>query len=89
MLLWLDPGCGSWRCSSCFRIRRLARAKQMLVCRVAPLVERYDTCLWLLSTLCWLVVNSSEVLPEFLSVGSGGGVRCRTVVVAIRCAMRC
>ncbi|MQM01722.1 hypothetical protein Taro_034482 [Colocasia esculenta] len=49
-----------------------ARAKQMLVCRVTPLVECYDTCLWLLSALCWLVVNSSEVLPEFFSVGSGG-----------------
>ncbi|MQL98594.1 hypothetical protein Taro_031308, partial [Colocasia esculenta] len=42
------------------------------VCRVAPLVERCDTCLWLLSALCWLVVNSGEVLPEFFSVGSGG-----------------
>ncbi|MQL76436.1 hypothetical protein Taro_008826 [Colocasia esculenta] len=50
-----------------------ARAKQMLECRVAPLVERCDTCLWLLSALCWLVVNSGEVLPEFFSVGSGGG----------------
>ncbi|MQL96908.1 hypothetical protein Taro_029583 [Colocasia esculenta] len=26
---------------------------------------RCDTCLWLLSALCWLVVNSGEVLPEF------------------------
>ncbi|MQL80198.1 hypothetical protein Taro_012628, partial [Colocasia esculenta] len=51
-----------------------ARAKQMLVCRVAPLVERCDTCLWLLSALCWLVVNSGEVLPEFFSVGFGGKV---------------
>ncbi|MQL82483.1 hypothetical protein Taro_014951, partial [Colocasia esculenta] len=50
-----------------------ARAKQMLVCRVAPLVERCDTCLWLLPGLCWLVVNSGEVLPEFFFVGSGGG----------------
>ncbi|MQM01281.1 hypothetical protein Taro_034034 [Colocasia esculenta] len=45
----------------------------MLVCCVAPLVERCDTWLWLLSALCWLVVNSGEVLPEFFSVGSGGG----------------
>ncbi|MQM17442.1 hypothetical protein Taro_050414 [Colocasia esculenta] len=30
----------------------------MLVCRVAPLVERCDTCQWLLSALCWLVANS-------------------------------
>ncbi|MQM08806.1 hypothetical protein Taro_041666 [Colocasia esculenta] len=50
-----------------------ARAKQMLVCRVAPLVERCDTYLWLLPTLCWLVVDSDEVIPEFFSVGSGGG----------------
>ncbi|MQM19918.1 hypothetical protein Taro_052930 [Colocasia esculenta] len=49
-----------------------ARAKQMLVYYVAPLVERCDTWLWLLSALCWLVVNSDEVLPEFFSVGSGG-----------------
>ncbi|MQL92815.1 hypothetical protein Taro_025447 [Colocasia esculenta] len=50
-----------------------ARAKQMLVCLVALLVECCDTCSWLLPTLCWLVVNSGEVLPEFFSVGSGGG----------------
>ncbi|MQL96950.1 hypothetical protein Taro_029634 [Colocasia esculenta] len=55
-----------------------ARAKQMLVCRVAPLVERCYTCLWLLSAFCWLVVNYGELLPEFFSVGSGGrsGVYC-------------
>ncbi|MQM00051.1 hypothetical protein Taro_032780 [Colocasia esculenta] len=50
-----------------------ARAKQMLVCRVALLVEHCDTCLWLLPALCWLVVNSGEVFPEFFFVGSGGG----------------
>ncbi|MQM03693.1 hypothetical protein Taro_036478, partial [Colocasia esculenta] len=44
----------------------------MLVCRVSPLVEHCYTCLWLLSAFCWLVVNSSELLPEFFSVGSGG-----------------
>ncbi|MQM20911.1 hypothetical protein Taro_053941 [Colocasia esculenta] len=61
----------------------------MFVCRVAPLVERCDTCLWLLPALCWLVVNSGEVLPEFLSVGSGGGevfprtVLCSFLVVAV------
>ncbi|MQM19260.1 hypothetical protein Taro_052261 [Colocasia esculenta] len=44
-----------------------ARAKQMLVCRVAPLVEHCDTCLWLLSALYWLVVNSVVVaLPSGL-----------------------
>ncbi|MQM17611.1 hypothetical protein Taro_050583, partial [Colocasia esculenta] len=68
--------------------RRLARAKQMLVCCVAPLVERCNTCLELLPALCWLVVNSSEVLPEFFSIGSGGGevfprtVLCSFLVVA-------
>ncbi|MQM02289.1 hypothetical protein Taro_035055 [Colocasia esculenta] len=41
------------------------------VCRVASLVERCDTCLWLLSAWCWLVVSSGEVLPESFSVGSG------------------
>ncbi|MQL75018.1 hypothetical protein Taro_007410 [Colocasia esculenta] len=43
-----------------------------LVCHVAPLVERCDTCLWSLPASCWLVVNSGEVFPEFFSVGSGG-----------------
>ncbi|MQM23429.1 hypothetical protein Taro_056493 [Colocasia esculenta] len=31
-----------------------------LACCVAPLVERCNTCLWLLSAWCWLVVSSSE-----------------------------
>ncbi|MQM11085.1 hypothetical protein Taro_043987 [Colocasia esculenta] len=56
-----------------YSVSVFARAKQMFVCRVAPLVEHCDTCLWLLSALCWLVVNSGEVLPEFFSVGSGRG----------------
>ncbi|MQL81351.1 hypothetical protein Taro_013803 [Colocasia esculenta] len=38
------------------------------VCRVAPLVERCDTCLWLLSAWCWLVVSSGEVLLELRTV---------------------
>ncbi|MQM13189.1 hypothetical protein Taro_046112 [Colocasia esculenta] len=63
-LLPVDPG----------GVSIFARAKQMLVCRVAPLVERGDTYLWLLSALCWLVVNSGEVLPEFFSIGSSGGL---------------
>ncbi|MQM19264.1 hypothetical protein Taro_052265, partial [Colocasia esculenta] len=50
----------------------LLELSRCFVCRVAPLVERCDTCLWLLSALCWLVVNSGEVLPEFFYVGSGG-----------------
>ncbi|MQL98146.1 hypothetical protein Taro_030850 [Colocasia esculenta] len=41
------------------------------MCCVASLVERCDTCLWLLSAWCWLVVSSSDVLLEFFSVGSG------------------
>ncbi|MQM20405.1 hypothetical protein Taro_053421 [Colocasia esculenta] len=66
----------------------LARAKQMLLCHVEPLVERCDTCLWLLSALCWLFVNSGGVFPEFFSVGSGRGevfprtVLCSFLVVA-------
>ncbi|MQM20417.1 hypothetical protein Taro_053436 [Colocasia esculenta] len=51
----------------------LLELSRCLVCRIAPLVERYDTCLWLLPALCWLVVNSGEVFSEFFSVGSGGG----------------
>ncbi|MQM15646.1 hypothetical protein Taro_048596 [Colocasia esculenta] len=47
---------------------------RMLVCCVAPLVKCCGTWLQLLSALCWLVVNS--------------GVRCRTVVVAVCCAVR-
>ncbi|MQM18289.1 hypothetical protein Taro_051277, partial [Colocasia esculenta] len=56
----------------CREVGVFARGKQMLVCRVAPLVECCYTCLWLLSALCWLVVNSCKLLPEFFSVGSGG-----------------
>ncbi|MQM05304.1 hypothetical protein Taro_038110 [Colocasia esculenta] len=59
-----------------------ARAKQMLVFHVAPLVERCDTCLWLLSALCLLVVNSGKVLPEFFSIGSDGSLCC---LVGRRC----
>ncbi|MQM06064.1 hypothetical protein Taro_038884, partial [Colocasia esculenta] len=59
-------------CAMLCSVGVFARAKQMLVCHVAPLVERCYTCLWLLSALCWLVVNSGELLPEFFSVGSGG-----------------
>ncbi|MQL97229.1 hypothetical protein Taro_029913 [Colocasia esculenta] len=61
----------------------------MLVCRVAPLVEHCDTCLWLLPTLCWLFVNSGELFLEFFSFGSGGGevfprnVLCSFLVVAV------
>ncbi|MQM23652.1 hypothetical protein Taro_056719, partial [Colocasia esculenta] len=48
-----------------------ACAGKCSVCHVASLVERCDTCLWLLSAWSWLVVSSGEVLPEFFSVGSG------------------
>ncbi|MQL69608.1 hypothetical protein Taro_001898 [Colocasia esculenta] len=41
------------------------------MCHVASLVKRCDTCLWLLSAWCWLVMSSVEVLPKFFSVGSG------------------
>ncbi|MQL73608.1 hypothetical protein Taro_005962, partial [Colocasia esculenta] len=61
-----------------------ARAKQMLVCYVAPLVEHCDTCLWLLSALFWLVVSSGGVLPEFFSIGSGGKL---LVVVLVRVSL--
>ncbi|MQM00772.1 hypothetical protein Taro_033513 [Colocasia esculenta] len=74
LLLWLVAifPTGSWcelqesvvvvtGCACCERVGVFARAKQMLVCRVALLVEHCNTCLWLLSALCWLVVNSSEV----------------------------
>ncbi|MQM23455.1 hypothetical protein Taro_056519 [Colocasia esculenta] len=68
-------------CAMLCSVGIFARAKQMLVCRVAPLVEHCDTWLWLLSALCWLVVNSGEVLPEFFSVGSGGGKNDALVVL--------
>ncbi|MQL88615.1 hypothetical protein Taro_021180, partial [Colocasia esculenta] len=49
--LW-EPTCGV-----AFTVGVFARAKQMLVCRVAPLVERCDTCLWLLlRCIAWLLV---------------------------------
>ncbi|MQL73896.1 hypothetical protein Taro_006254 [Colocasia esculenta] len=62
------------------------------VCRVAPLVEGCDTCLWLLSALCWLVVNSGEVLPEFFYVGSGGSefsleLCCARLWLLLRCPL--
>ncbi|MQM07902.1 hypothetical protein Taro_040749, partial [Colocasia esculenta] len=50
----------------------LLKLSRCFVCSVAPLVEHCDTFLWLLSALCWLVVNSGEVLPEFFSVGYDG-----------------
>ncbi|MQM09077.1 hypothetical protein Taro_041942 [Colocasia esculenta] len=50
----------------------LLELSRCFVCHVAPLVECCNTCLWLLSALCWLVVSSGEVLPEFFSTGSGG-----------------
>ncbi|MQM06898.1 hypothetical protein Taro_039730 [Colocasia esculenta] len=72
---------GKSRCGAPGRLRHiwcsarsvlLLRLSRCSVCRVASLVELYDTCLWLLSAWCWLVVSSSEVLLEFFSVGSGG-----------------
>ncbi|MQM04888.1 hypothetical protein Taro_037693 [Colocasia esculenta] len=63
-------------------VSRRLREPTCSVCCVALLVERCDTCLWLLSALCWLVLNSSEVLPKFFSVGSGGS----EVSPELRCA---
>ncbi|MQM13523.1 hypothetical protein Taro_046448 [Colocasia esculenta] len=59
--------------SPCVPVRcaRDAELSRCLACCVAPLVERCNTYLWLLSAWCWLVVSSSEVLLEFFSVGSG------------------
>ncbi|MQL89518.1 hypothetical protein Taro_022098 [Colocasia esculenta] len=54
------------------RCARDAELSRCLACCVAPLVERYNTCLWLLSAWCWLVEGSGEVLPEFFLVGSSG-----------------
>ncbi|MQL67877.1 hypothetical protein Taro_000178 [Colocasia esculenta] len=54
------------------RSASLLELSKCLVCRVATLVERCDTCLWLLSALCWLVVNSNGVLPKFFFDGYGG-----------------
>ncbi|MQL97602.1 hypothetical protein Taro_030301 [Colocasia esculenta] len=80
----------------CALLSRHLCSKQMLVCHIALLVERCDSYLWLLPALCWLVVNSGEVLPEFFSVGSGGGevfprsVLCSFLVVAtLPSGLRC
>ncbi|MQL67901.1 hypothetical protein Taro_000153 [Colocasia esculenta] len=51
--------------------RTLAGKSKCYVCHVGSLVERCDTCLWLLSAWCWLVVSSGEALPESFSVGYG------------------
>ncbi|MQL71044.1 hypothetical protein Taro_003380 [Colocasia esculenta] len=58
-----------------------AGKSRCFVCRVASLVEHCDTCLWLLSAWCWLVVSSGEVLSEFFSVGSGESEGLRYAVV--------
>ncbi|MQM18474.1 hypothetical protein Taro_051466 [Colocasia esculenta] len=90
-------GAGLWSTEPSTSLLELSRC---FVCHVAPLVESYNTCLWLLLALCWLVANSSEVLPEFFSVGSGGGevfpktVLCSFLVVAalpsgLRVEVRC
>ncbi|MQM17136.1 hypothetical protein Taro_050104, partial [Colocasia esculenta] len=84
---WMSPCCRGvccWLCVwPCVSVRHwalcsahstsLLELSRCFVCRVAPLVERCDTCLWLLSAWCWLVVNSGVVLLEFFSIGSGGG----------------
>ncbi|MQM23507.1 hypothetical protein Taro_056572, partial [Colocasia esculenta] len=107
---WMSPCCWGvccWLCVwPCVPVRRwvlcstqltsLLELSRCFVCHVARLVERCDTCLWLLSALCWLVANSGEVLPKFFSVGSGGGeVFSRTVlclflvVAALPSGLRC
>ncbi|MQL78405.1 hypothetical protein Taro_010839, partial [Colocasia esculenta] len=63
-------GCSCYECGHLSA--SLLELSRCFVCCVAPLVERCNTCLWLLSALCWLVVNSGEVLPEFFFIGSGG-----------------
>ncbi|MQM23622.1 hypothetical protein Taro_056689, partial [Colocasia esculenta] len=68
------------------RCARDAELSRCLACCVAPLVERCNTCMWLLSAWCWLVVSSGEaedcsalvsavaVLPQSL--------RCAVVLLA-------
>ncbi|MQL99598.1 hypothetical protein Taro_032317 [Colocasia esculenta] len=82
-LLPVDPVEGSCLvgCSLVVGSTSLLELSRCFVCCVVPLVKRCDTCLWLLSALCRLVVNSSEVLPEFFSVGSGGGENGTLVVL--------
>ncbi|MQM10598.1 hypothetical protein Taro_043489 [Colocasia esculenta] len=61
------------RCAQCSaQSASLLELSKCSMCRVTSLVEYYDTCLWLLSALCWLFVNSGEVLLKFFIVGSGG-----------------
>ncbi|MQM22532.1 hypothetical protein Taro_055585 [Colocasia esculenta] len=51
------------------------------MCRVASLVERCDTCLWLLSAWCWLVVSSGEVgVHRLVARCSGEGLRYAVVL---------
>ncbi|MQL76503.1 hypothetical protein Taro_008904 [Colocasia esculenta] len=79
---WLPLCCWGACCHCCVfgllclcavvRCARDVELSRCFVCRVALLVERCDTRLWLLSAWRWLVVNSSEVLLEFFSVASGG-----------------
>ncbi|MQM18638.1 hypothetical protein Taro_051633 [Colocasia esculenta] len=59
------------------------------VCRVASLVECCDTCLWLLSAWCWLVVSSGEAEVHRLVALCSGEVFPEpfVVVLSLRCAV--
>ncbi|MQM11458.1 hypothetical protein Taro_044367 [Colocasia esculenta] len=68
----LQVGCNY--CCAVYVANVVARRVCTVAARLAldSLAVRCDTCLWLLSAWCWLVVNSSEVLQKFFSIGSGG-----------------
>ncbi|MQL89436.1 hypothetical protein Taro_022008 [Colocasia esculenta] len=52
------------------------------VCHVASLVECCDTCLWLLSAWCWLVVSSSEAEVHHLVALCSGEVSQNRLVLS-------
>ncbi|MQM15336.1 hypothetical protein Taro_048282 [Colocasia esculenta] len=80
---WLSPCCWGVCCRCCVfglvylcavvRCARDAELSRCLACCVAPLVERCNTCLWLLSAWCWLVVSS------------GSSQECSAFVLGHRC----
>ncbi|MQM07613.1 hypothetical protein Taro_040457 [Colocasia esculenta] len=82
------PHLASWAVFSGFHptVGIFARAKQMLVCCVAPLVERCDTWLWLLSALCSLVLNSGWFCLWVLNlVEVRGGRACGEMYFSLGC----
>ncbi|MQM06671.1 hypothetical protein Taro_039503 [Colocasia esculenta] len=82
-LVWRTLASQSRCLCAVVRCARDVELSRCLMCCVAPLVERCNTCLWLLPAWCWQVVSFGVVLPKFFSVGSGGSEDCFVLVSAV------